>query len=95
MLTAHEGSSDAAFQVKITKSLLMFIGIIVLVLVVIIIIFATTVIIFKTTTIIMMGKYVQELNKAQLKPFLMRIWGQVGRTELSNEDGIICRYMGV
>ena len=79
MLTAHEGSSDAAFQVKIF-----------LVLVVIVINFATIVVIFKTInitiisspssspTLIIMDDYEQELNKAQLKPFLMRIWGQVG-----------------
>ena len=36
-----------------------------------------------------MANIVQELNKAQLKPFLMRIWGQVGCTKLSNEDEII------
>ena len=80
MLTAHEGSSDAAFQVKI----------IFLVPVVIVIICATIVVIFKTInitiisspssspTLIIMDDYEQELNKAQLKPFLMRIWGQVG-----------------
>ena len=53
---------------------------------------ATVDILFKTIITITnlitirMDENVQELNKAQLKPFLMRIWGQVGRTKCLYDD---------
>ena len=61
MLTAHEGSSDAAFQVTTTVTIPMTI----------------TIISTNIVHIILLIMIMQELNKAQLKPFLMRIWGQV------------------
>ena len=70
MLTAHEGSSDAAFQVTIIVTITMTITItITIVHIILFIVF----IVFNLPVIMIM----QELNKAQLKPFLMRIWGQV------------------
>ena len=42
-----------------------------------IIIVVITVIIIIVIIIIVVNIIMQELNKAQLKPFLMRIWGQV------------------
>ena len=70
MLTAHEGSSDAAFQVTIIVTFTMTITItITIVHISLFIVF----IVFNLPVIMI----TQELNKAQLKPFLMRIWGQV------------------
>ena len=67
MLTAHEGSSDAAFQVTIIVTITMTITITITIVHIILFI------VFNLPVIMIM----QELNKAQLKPFLMRIWGQV------------------
>ena len=49
MLTAHEGNSEAAFQVRTLA---------------------------RGPESLCDTFQLQELNKAQLKPFLMRIWGQ-------------------
>ena len=73
MLTAHEGSSDAAFQVTIIVTITMTIKITMTIVHIILIIVFIVFIVFNLPVIMIM----QELNKAQLKPFLMRIWGQV------------------
>ena len=73
MLTAHEGSSDAAFQVIIIVTITMTITITITIVHIILFIVFIVFIVFNIPVIMI----TQELNKAQLKPFLMRIWGQV------------------
>ena len=85
MLTAHEGSSDAAFQVSIVITVIIIIIIIVVIMIIIVVI---TVIIIIVIIIIVVNIIMQELNKAQLKPFLMRIWGQVADM-FDMEDNIL------